>query len=57
MDKEKAIFFLNALIGLIESDRVHVSQLEGKTADEVLAMAEVEANKAVDGANKLKTGE
>ncbi len=56
MDKQQVLFWLKSLMDLIESDRVHVDQIKGLTADEVIALAEAEANKAVDGADKLKRG-
>lgn len=52
--KEKAIYLLKCLIELIEKDRVHADEIEGKTADEILAMAEVEAARAVEGSQALK---
>lgn len=55
-DKDKAIYWLKCLLELVENDRVHLSQIEGKTADEVIAMAEIEAKKAVDGSEALKNG-
>lgn len=54
--KEQAIYWLKCLLELVENDRIHVSQLEGKTADEVIAMAEDEAQKAVQGSQALKDG-
>lgn len=53
-DKEKAIYFLKCLLELIENDRVHASAIAGKTSEEIIAMAEVEAQKAVEGSEALK---
>lgn len=51
--KEQAIFFLKSLIELIENDHVRAEQLQGLTVEQVLEMAETEANKAVEGSQKL----
>ena len=56
MDKDKAIYFLKCLIELVENDQVRVSEIEGKTADEVIAMAEVEAQKAAKDSADLRDG-
>lgn len=55
--KEQVIFWLETLVDLIRKDRVHVDQINGLTADEVIALAETEADKAVEGAQELKDGE
>lgn len=55
--KEQVIFWLETLVDLIRKDRVHVDQINGLTADEVIALAEAEADKAVEGAQELKDGE
>lgn len=55
-DKDKAIYFLKCLIELVENDRVRVEELEGKTADQIIELAEIEANKAVAGSQDLKDG-
>lgn len=53
-EKEKAIYFLKSLIELIENDAIHADQIRGLTNDEVIALAEREAEKAVKGSEDLK---
>lgn len=55
-EKDKAIYFLKCLIELFENDRVHADTIRGKTADEVIALAEAEAKKAVDDSADLRDG-
>lgn len=54
--KEKALFFLKSLVELVENDQIALSELEGKTADEVINMAAAEAAKAVENSQNLKDG-
>lgn len=54
--KERAIFVLKSLIELIENDQVAAAELNGKTALEIIAMAEDEAAKAVDNTSDLAGG-
>lgn len=54
--KEKVLFFLETLMDLVRKDRIHVDQIKGLTADEVIALAEKEAAKAVEGAEELEKG-
>lgn len=53
-NKSKAIYVLKCLIELIENDKVRADEIEGKTSDEIIAMAEAEAAKAVEGSERLK---
>lgn len=53
-DKLKAIALLQALIDLIQADRLRVSQIADMSDAAVLEMAEAEAAKAVEGAGRLK---
>lgn len=55
-DKERAIYFLKSLMELIENDQVRADQIRGLSNDEVIALAETEAAKAVEGSQKLKDG-
>lgn len=55
--KERAVYFLKCLIELVENDAIAADEIEGKTAAEVIAMAEAEAAKAVEGSQKLKDRE
>ncbi len=55
--KEQVIFWLETLVDLIRKDRVHVDQINGLTSEEVIALAEQESAKAVEGAQELKDGE
>jgi hypothetical protein len=55
--KEKAIYWLKCLLELVENDRIHADQIAGLTADQVIALAETEAAKAVEGSQKLKDGQ
>ena len=52
--KERAVFILKSLIELIENDRVRVREISTMTADEILDLAEREAQKAVEGSQALK---
>lgn len=56
MNKEKAIYFLKCLIELVENDRIRADQIAGLTIDQVLDLAELEAEKAVTGSEALKNG-
>lgn len=54
--KDKAIFVLETLLDLVRKDRVHASEIEGKTADEIIAMAETKAAEAVENSQNLADG-
>lgn len=51
--KEKAIFYLKSLIELIENDRIAAARIDGLTNSEVIALAEVEAEKVAAAAKDL----
>jgi hypothetical protein len=55
-DKDKAIYFLKCLIELVENDRVRVEDIQGKTAAEVIELAEAEAQKAATDSADLRDG-
>lgn len=55
--KEKAIFFLKSLIELVENDQIRAEEIAGMTAEQVIAKAEAEAAKAVQGSADLAAGE
>jgi hypothetical protein len=52
--KERVIFILKSLLELVENDRIRVDKMRYMTVDEILNMAEREANKAVEGSQRLK---
>jgi hypothetical protein len=52
--KERALFILRSLMELVENDQVRANEIEGLTADEIIARAEQEAAKAVEGSEQLK---
>lgn len=54
--KERTIFVLRSLIELIENDRIRADEISGMTADQILDLAEREAQKAVEGSEALKNG-
>lgn len=54
LDQDKTIFALKSLIELIEKGTVRFESIRGLTADQIIEMAESEAAKAVQGANRLK---
>lgn len=51
--KERVIFALKSLVELVANDQIRASQIEGLTTAEIIALAESEAAKAVDGAGRL----
>lgn len=54
--KEKVIFWLESLIKLVRNDAIRAEDIKDLTADDVIALAEIEAQKAVDNAQALKDG-
>lgn len=52
--KLKVIELLQTTIELIQNDRLRVAELEGKSIEEILDMAEAKAAEAVEKAGELK---
>lgn len=52
--KERVIFILKSLLELVENDRVRVDEIKNMTTEQILDLAEAEANKAVEGSERLK---
>lgn len=52
--KEKAVYWLKSLIELIENDQIAAGEIMNLTAVQVIARAEDEAAKAVEGSERLK---
>jgi hypothetical protein len=53
-NKAKIIAALKILMDLIESDQIHVDEIKDLTAGEIIARAELEAAKAVEGSDRLQ---
>lgn len=52
--KERIIFILKGLLDLVENDRIRVDEIKNLTTEQILELAEDEAQKAVDGSQRLK---
>ncbi len=52
--KERVIYVLKSLLELVENDRVRLDEIRNLTTDEIISLAEREAEKAVRGAQELK---
>lgn len=52
--KERIIYVLKTLLELVENDRIRLDEIRGLTTDEIIERAEIEAEKAVRGAQELK---
>lgn len=53
-DTDRAQFIIRALLKLVENDSIRVDQIEELSVKEILDLAEVEAEKAVAGTDRLK---
>lgn len=58
MNKAQWLVYLNILLKLIENDRIEVSELDGKTPEEILVIAKANQSDLEDDFNRLdKLGE